>query len=141
MKTPPTNIESEVRVRYAECDPMGVLHHAKYFEYLEMARTELLREAGFRYRDLEERGVLFVIVKVECRYRQPARYDDKLTIRCRIERQTRARLDHSYEILRDGRVLCEAKTVLACVDRQGKPFPIPADIAPPPSVPTRPNRI
>ncbi|GMV96130.1 MAG: thioesterase, partial [Phycisphaerae bacterium] len=54
-----TSCELEIRVRYAECDPMGFLHHSKYLEYFEMGRTELLRQSGIRYRTLESRGILF----------------------------------------------------------------------------------
>jgi acyl-CoA thioester hydrolase len=124
----PTCCEIEIRVRYAECDPMGYLHHAKYFECFEMGRTELLRLAGVRYRDLEERGVLFVVAKVECRFRRPARYDDALKLETRIARQTRARIDHEYKLFRDGMLLCEAASTLACVDRSGQIIPIPDEL-------------
>ncbi|MCK6482694.1 MAG: acyl-CoA thioesterase [Phycisphaerae bacterium] len=124
----PTSCELPIRVRYAESDPMGVLHHSKYFEYFEMGRTELLRRAGFRYRDLEERGVLFVVVKLECRFRAPARYDDELILTTRITRMSRARIDHEYSLTRDGRVLCEAASTLACVGRDGRPIPIPDEM-------------
>jgi acyl-CoA thioester hydrolase len=107
---------------------MGVLHHSKYFEYFEMARTELLRLSGVRYRDLEERGVLFVVAKVECRFKRPARYDDDLLLKVAITRMTRARIDHRYELHRDGVLLCEASTVLACVDRAGRVIPIPDEM-------------
>lgn len=120
--------EIEIRVRYPECDPMGYLHHAKYFEYFEMGRTELLRAAGMRYRDLEARGVLFVVVKVECRFRRAAQYDDVLRLQIRITRQSRARIDHEYKLYRDGVLLCEASTILACVNREGQPIPIPEDL-------------
>jgi acyl-CoA thioester hydrolase len=118
----------EIRVRYPECDPMGLVHHARYLEYLEMGRTELLRRWGFRYRDLEARGVFFVIVHVDIRYRVPARYDDTLVLTTSIARQTRARIDHEYTLTRDGRVLAEATTTVACVDREGRPIPIPDEI-------------
>ena len=131
--------EMEIRVRYAECDPMGYLHHSKYFEYFEMGRTELLRAAGVRYRDLEERGVLFVVARVECRFRRPARYDDVLKLAVRMTRQTRARIDHEYKLYCEGVLLCEATTVLACVDRQGRPIPIPDDVVPPTSTATESN--
>ncbi len=127
-KTPPTSCDIAIRVRYAESDPMGYLHHSKYFEYFEMGRTELLRLAGFRYRDLEEQGVLFAVAKLECRFRSPARYDDELVLTTRIERMTRARIDHTYNLTRDGRLLCEAKSTLACIDREGKLIPIPDEI-------------
>lgn len=128
MSRPPTSCDLHIRVRYAESDPMGYLHHAKYFEYFEMGRTELLRLAGFRYRDLEARGVLFAVAKVEVRFLAPAYYDDELVLTTRIERMTRARIDHSYSLRRGERVLCEAKTTLACIDRAGKLIPIPDEI-------------
>ncbi|MBI4579062.1 MAG: acyl-CoA thioesterase [Planctomycetes bacterium] len=118
----------EIRVRYAECDPMGFLHHSRYFEYFEMGRTELLRASGARYRDLEAAGVLFVVVKVECRFRRPALYDDLLKLHVRITRQSRARIDHEYKLYRDGVLLCEASTILACVNREGQPIPIPQEL-------------
>ena len=136
MSTPTASCEIEIRVRYAECDRMGYVHHSKYFEYFEMARTELLRANGFRYRDLEDRGVLFVVAKTACRFHRPAAYDDLLTLRVRVTRQTRARIDHEYQLYRDGLLLCEATTTLACVDRDGKLIPIPNDIMPPPDHPT-----
>jgi len=126
--TPPTSCELHLRVRYAESDPMGYLHHAKYFEYFEMGRTELLRLAGFRYRDLEAQGVLFAVAKLECRFRAPAHYDDELVLHTTIERMTRARIDHAYEIRRDGQLLCEAKSTLACIDRSGRLIPIPDEL-------------
>ncbi len=118
----------EVRVRYCEADPMGYLHHSRYFVFMEMARTELLRQSGMRYRDCEARGAFFVVVKAEIRYRGPARYDDLLRVRVRIRRMTRARIEHEYEISRDGVILAEAATVLGCVDRQGKVQEIPEAI-------------
>ncbi|MBN2559300.1 MAG: acyl-CoA thioesterase [Phycisphaerae bacterium] len=124
----PTSCDLSIRVRYAESDPMGYLHHSKYFEYFEMGRTELLRQAGFRYRDMENRGFLFVVAKVECRFLAPARYDDELVLTTTIDRLTRARIDHSY-VLRCGRtVLCEAKTTLACINRDGRLIPIPDEL-------------
>ena len=120
--------EVEIRVRYAECDAMGYLHHAKYWEYFELARTELLRANGHRYRDLEAAGVCFVVYKCSCTYKVPVRYDDLVTVRVRVERQTQTRIDHAYEVIRDGKVCCEAATTLACVDRQGRPIVMPEDL-------------
>lgn len=124
----PSECEFEIRVRYAECDPMGYLHHSKYFEYFEMGRTELLRLSGKRYRDLEAQGVLFAVAKVECKFRRPAQYDDVLKLNVRIARQTRARIDHEYKLYREGILLCEATTALACINREGQPIPIPDDL-------------
>lgn len=115
----------EFRVRYAECDAMGYLHHARYWEYFETARTELLRRHGLRYRDLEARGVLFVVYKASIRYIQPIRYDDLVTVTVRVQRTTRTRVDHSYEVFLDGVRTCEATTTLACVGREGRPILMP----------------
>lgn len=104
---------------------MGYLHHAKYWEYFEHARTELLRKNGFRYRDLESEGVLFVVYKAACRYIVPIRYDDLVTVRVTVERITRTRVDHGYVVERDGQRLTEATSTLACVGVDGAPRLMP----------------
>ena len=116
---------TEFRVRYAECDAMAYLHHAKYWEYFEHARTELLRQNGFRYRDLEAAGTLFVVYKAACRYILPIRYDDLVVVTVTVDRITRTRVDHSYVITRDGARTCEATTTLACVGADGRPKLMP----------------
>src|SRR5438445_1082834 len=84
--------EITIRVRYAETDRMGLLHHANYLVYFEQARTELLRARGLSYRDLEDQGYLLVLTKVEVRYRSPAHYDDLLTVRTTVARTTAVRI-------------------------------------------------
>ena len=64
--------EITIRVRYAETDRMGLLHHANYLIYFEQGRTELLRQSGRSYKDVEDEGFFLVLVKLEIRYRQPA---------------------------------------------------------------------
>lgn len=115
----------EIRVRYAETDAMGLLHHAKYWEYFEIVRTDLLRANGFRYRDLEAEGVFFVVHKAACKYIQPIRYDDLVAVTATVQRITRTRVDHVYEMTRDGTRLCEASSTLACVGRDGRPILMP----------------
>ena len=112
--------EIQIRVRYAETDRMGLLHHANYLVYFEQARTELLRDQGKTYKDLEDQGFLLVLTKVEVKYRRPAFYDDLLTIRTTIQRTTPVRIEHRYEVLRGGELLAEGASTLACVDREGK---------------------
>jgi len=111
---------------------MGVVHHSRYAEYFEMGRTEWLRQAGHRYRDLERNGIYFVVVRLECRFIQPARYDDLLTLTTQVARTTRARIDHTYQLHRDGLLLCEGRTTLACLDRAGRIRPIPESLRLPP---------
>jgi len=116
----------EFRVRYAECDPMGYLHHAKYWEYFEHVRTELLRQNGVRYRDLEVEGVLFVVYKAACKYLLPIRYDDLVTVTVQVARITRTRVDHTYVVVdHEGKLACEASSTLACVGRDGRPVLMP----------------
>jgi acyl-CoA thioester hydrolase len=117
--------EIQIRVRYAETDRMGLLHHANYLVYFEQARTELLRDVGATYKDMEDGGYLLVLTKVEVRYRKPARYDDVLTIRTHVERVTFVRIDHRYEVLCDRELLAEGTSTLACVDREGRPQALP----------------
>ena len=118
----------EFRVRYFECDPMGHLHHANYWIYFETIRTELLRSQGFAYRDLEAQGVFFVVHKMACTFRKPVRYDDVVTIHCRVDRITPARVDHRYSITRDDLLFTEASSTLACVGRHGRPIAMPRDL-------------
>lgn len=115
----------EFRVRYTECDPMGYLHHSRYWEYFEQARTELLRQHGVRYRDLEAQGVLFVVYQASIKYLLPIRYDDLVRVTVVVRRMTRTRVDHTYEIHREGEKTCEASTTLACVGRDGRPILMP----------------
>ncbi len=117
--------EISFRVRYAETDRMGLLHHANYIVYFEMGRTELLRQRGISYRDIEDSGHLLVVVEVGCKFKRPAYYDDMLTLRTTVERVTHVKIVHRYEVFRDGLLLAEGHTTLACVDREGKPQALP----------------
>jgi acyl-CoA thioester hydrolase len=125
-----TTGEITIRVRYAETDRMGLLHHANYLVYFEQARTELLRTCGATYKDLEDQGYLLVLTKVEVRYKRPARYDDLLSIKTFVEKTTAVRIDHRYEVLRDGELLAEGSSTLACVDRTGRPQALPDFLRP-----------
>src|ERR1700733_12712943 len=106
-----------VRVRYPEVDAMGYLHHSRFFQYFEMGRIELLRKLGHSYADLERAGIFFVVVKLECRYKAPARYDEELQLTTRVVRQTHVRIDHVYELRRGTTLLAEASSTIACVGR------------------------
>jgi acyl-CoA thioester hydrolase len=126
MRDDRTSCESEIRVRYAETDRMGFLHHAQYFVYFEQGRTDLLRRQGIAYREIEDQGFFLVVVKLDCRYRQPARYDDLLKLRTTLVRTTAVRVEHRYEIFRDHVLVAEGSSTLACVDRDGRLQPLPA---------------
>lgn len=120
--------QMQLRVRYDETDPMGFVHHANYLRYFEIGRTELLRAAGGSYRDMEAAGQLVVVVRVDCRYRIPARYDDLITIHTRIARVTAAKIIHHYQIRRGDELLVEADVTLAVIDRQGRLQRVPESL-------------
>jgi acyl-CoA thioester hydrolase len=109
----------ELRVRYDEVDPMGFVHHSNYLRYFEIGRTELLRASGGRYRDMEDAGQLVVVVRVDCRYRSPAKYDDVIQVKTRIEKVTAGKIIHEYSITRDETKLVDATVTLAVIDRNG----------------------
>lgn len=126
-----------VRVRYSECDPMGVAHHGVYPLWMEMARTELLRSLGVTYAQMESSGDLLVVVSLAVEYKASAIYDDEVGVRSRVTRVTPARIEHAYEVrllgrtnpmasLHTGALLATGKTTLACVDRGGRPQRLPA---------------
>ena len=115
----------EIRVRYSEIDAMGFLYHGNYFAYFEMGRTELLRAQGGNYRQMEESGLYMVVVSLECKYKKPARYDDLLTLKTRVSRVTPAKIEHEYQLYRGAELLTEARSVLACVDRNGNVQRVP----------------
>ena len=127
----PESHEIAVRVRYAETDRMGLLHHAGYFVYFEMGRTELLRARGLTYRDMEDAGHLLVIVEIGCKYKRPAYYDDLLALRTTVARVTHVKIVHQYQVFRDGLLLAEGHSTLACVDRDGRPQALPPSVAGP----------
>mgnify|MGYP003954472149 CR=1 FL=1 len=115
---------------------MGVVHHASYVPWLEIGRTEILRDCGVTYADLERSGVFLVVVKLEVRYRRPVFYDDLVEVRTRVTGGSRVKIEHEYELVithRAGGAYTEtaavASTTLACVNRDGKIQPLPAWLA------------
>ena len=93
---------TEIVVRYAETDQMGVVHHAVYPIWFEIARTDYIKAAGTSYSDMERSGVMLPVTEISCRYRLPAKYDDILEITTTITRFSPARIEFVYEIRRKG---------------------------------------
>lgn len=116
------------RVRYRECDPMGVVYHAHYLDYFEAARTEALRAHGLPYRALEEAGVVMPVVEASVRYHAPARYDDLLEIETAFLDPPGVRVPIDYRVRRQGEaaVLVTGRVVLCFLDAaRGRPIPAP----------------
>ena len=90
------------RVRYRECDRMGLVYHPHFLDYFEWARTELLREHGLTYKETEDSGILIQVVEVRVRYHRPAYYDDELDIKTIVEAPPAATLDLVNEVRRVG---------------------------------------
>lgn len=135
-----------MRVRYSECDPMGVAHHGSYAAWLEIGRTELLRGLGVTYAELERGGVFLVITRMELAYRRPIFYDDVIEVRTRVAGSSRVKINHEYEVvlIEDGghgahrpgaelrpamiqtaEPLAAGATTLACVGADGRPKAMP----------------
>ncbi|MDZ4755573.1 MAG: thioesterase family protein [Phycisphaerae bacterium] len=127
--TTPREHAIDIRVRYCECDPMGVAHHSVFAVWFEMGRTELLRQTGQAYRDLEAEGVLLAVVSLQVKFRLPARYDDVLTLTTRLVKTGHVKIEHDYELRRGSDVLATASTTLACLDRDGRARALPADLS------------
>ena len=120
--------EMEIQVRYTECDPMGIAHHGVYATWFEMGRTELLRERGIRYRDLEDENVFIVVAKLEIKYKKTTRYDDVLNLKTCLVNLARAKMEFTYELFRDKELLATGVTTLACLDEAGNILPVPGAI-------------
>src|SRR6266478_5489 len=103
--------EIEIRVRYQETDGQGRVHHANYFNYFEVGRTELLRASGHSYRQLEESGLMLVVAEISCRYFAPASYDDMLRVRTVTVSARGARIEHHYQVHRGHTLLVDGRSV------------------------------
>lgn len=116
----PREFEIDLTVRYYEADAQGVVHHANYFKYFELARVEQLSAMGYNYAELEKSGVMLVVNKIGCKFLRPARFGDTIRIWLRTQRAVGARIDHVYRVTRGGELLAEAESTLACIDREGR---------------------
>jgi len=118
--------ETEVRVRYAETDQMGIVYHANYLVWMEVGRVEFCRARGVRYRDLEQEGILLAVVEANCRYLSSALYDQEVTIHTRILDASPRMLRFGYEIVsEDARRLAEGFTVHVFLGPDRKPRKLP----------------
>jgi acyl-CoA thioester hydrolase len=120
----------EHRVNYSETDQMGFVYHANYLVWLDMARTEHLRQTGVTYKDMEERGVFLAVTEARIRYRQAARYDDLVRIKCWVRDLASRRVVFGYMVERaeTAELLATAETALIALDRQRALARVPADV-------------
>lgn len=119
----------DVRVRFAETDAMGIVHHGAYLPYLEEARVEYLRAIGHPYQSLHAGGIDIAVLESAVRYLQPLRFDDLMTVHLAPSAGTRTTFEISYLITVDDRVCSTAMTAHACVNSRGRPVRLPAWLA------------
>ncbi|HWO43468.1 MAG TPA: thioesterase family protein [Candidatus Eisenbacteria bacterium] len=117
------------RVIYGDTDQMGVVYYANYLRWFEKGRSELLRQIGLPYAEIEAGGLHFPVIEVTCRYRQPARYDDTITIETELTELGRASLSFHYRIHRENTLAAEGSTKHACTTSDGRVMRIPDELA------------
>jgi acyl-CoA thioester hydrolase len=119
--------EVEFRVRYAETDQMKVVHHRNYLVWCELGRTDLIRNLGTPYAEIEKQGIMLAVVEANLRYHAPARYDDKIRVKTFL-REARSRsvtFEYTIENADTGEKLVTARTMLASINGEGKLVSMP----------------
>ena len=126
----PTVSELLVRVNYSEVDQMGVVYHARYVVWLDMARTEHLRLAGTSYREVEASGYRLAVGELSVRFRRPARYDDVLRVRCWVREVASRRVTFGYAIedSASGALVATASTAMMVLNADMAPARLPEHI-------------
>ncbi len=117
--TNPVIHETTIRVRYPESDPMGYAHHSAFPVWLEIARSELIRESGITYRQLEKEGYILPVVELQIKYISPLHYDDELLIISHLVQLSLAKIIFRYDMYCNKIRVAKAHTTLACVTREG----------------------
>ncbi len=120
--------ETEIRVRYAETDQMGIVHNANYLVWFEVGRSDFCRARGFSYKEMEaEDNALMVVAESYCRYKSPAYYEDVLVVRTKVEEIRSRSLRFIYEIFRaaDETLLAEGETLHLVTDENKKVRSLP----------------
>ncbi|WP_432411467.1 acyl-CoA thioesterase [Rasiella sp. SM2506] len=108
---------TNLRVRYAETDQMGVVYYGNYAQYLEQGRTEWLRELGFSYKWMEENQVILPVTNLNIHYKLPARYDDVISITTELRKIPTFRIEFYYEIHNQNQqLLVTAETTLVFIN-------------------------
>lgn len=115
-----------ITVRYAETDMMGVVYHGSYLPWFEVGRTDLMKQYGLPYRQLEAEGYFLPVLEVGAKYLKPARYDDAITIVTTLREKPLLRIKLEYEVRRGDELLATGFTLHAFIDRAGKPVRPPA---------------
>jgi acyl-CoA thioester hydrolase len=109
---------SEIVVRYAETDQMGVVYHANYFIWMEVGRTKLIQDLGFNYAEMEKDGVISPVIDIQASYKKSLRYGDTATVKTWIERYDGLRITYGYEIFNgNGELAATGQSEHVCVKK------------------------
>ncbi|HSM12852.1 MAG TPA: thioesterase family protein [Thermoanaerobaculia bacterium] len=126
---PAHSVHVAIEVRYAETDQMGVVHHANYPVWFEVARTRLCLEAGFHYAEIERKGLLLLVTGVHVTYRAPARYGETVDVACWVERVGSRGVTFAYRVERGGEAVAAGTTEHVWVDATSRrPVRFPAEL-------------
>lgn len=121
------SIDTEIEVRYAETDQMGIVHHSNYVVWFEVARTRLCRETGYHYADIERMGYQLVVTRTETRHLRGARYGETVTVSSRLEKLSSRGMRFAYQVRNGDTLLTEGATEHVWVEiASGRPCRIPA---------------
>ena len=119
---------TELRVRYAETDAMGIVHHATYPVWMELGRSDFLRGLGQSYAEWEARGVRLVVNEIRVRFRSPAHYDELVQVRTSVQETGRRRIVFGYRIERAGTLLAEGESVHLVAGSDNRARVLPEDL-------------
>lgn len=118
---------TQISVRYAETDMMGIVYHGSYLSWFEVGRTQLLKEQGFPYRELEAQGYHLPVVELSVKFFKPALYDDTVTVVTRLRERPLLRIKLDYEVRRGDELLVTGFTVHGFIGKNGGPVRPPAE--------------
>lgn len=116
-------VETKLIARYSETDQMGIIHHSNYAVWFEAGRTNFLKKAGIPNKEIEEQGVLLPLYEMNCKFKSPARYEDEIIVKTKLEYIGKVRIVFSYQVLnaKDGSVLTTGETKHAWTNKSLKP--------------------
>ncbi|MDR5658682.1 thioesterase family protein [Serpentinicella sp. ANB-PHB4] len=102
--------EIKINPRYSETDQMGIIYHANYLVWFEVARTETLQKYGINYKEMEDQDIMLPVIEANCKYKSSAKYGDEITIKTSIANMGASRVKFNYTVMKADRILAEGFT-------------------------------
>lgn len=118
--------QTEIIVRYAETDQMGIVHHSVYAVWFEAARTDFLKQSGMSYSEMEKKGLWMPVIGLECQFKSPAHYEDEIIIKTRIADMTHVKIKFAYDVInaKNSKLLVTGTTTHAFTTPNMKPIAV-----------------